>query len=89
MPPHSPELNLIENVFSFLKAHIKKLLRTKYYQQLLDSVKAECGIKTAIRETILHDALVDSIPVITKEKMTNLWKNMMVVFPRVFNKENI
>ena len=31
LPVYSPELNPIEQVFSVLKAHIKKLLRTKYY----------------------------------------------------------
>lgn len=89
LPPYSPELNPIENVFSILKAKIKKLLRTKYYQKLLDSYKAEWGKKTKMRNEIIDDSLTESIPLITSDIMKKLYKKMMAVFTLVYERKNI
>ena len=89
LPPYSPELNPIENVFSIIKGNIKKLLRTKYYQKLLDSYKAEWGQKTKMRNEIIDNALTDSIPLITKEVMKKLYKRMIAVFSLVYEKQDL
>ena len=89
LPKYSPELNPIEKVFSVLKAHIKKLLRTKYYEELLDSAKKPWGLKGRTREKIINDALKESLPNITKEYMEKLWEDMLEVFDKVYKNEDI
>lgn len=89
LPVYSPELNPIEKAFSLIKANIKKLLRTKYYKQLLDSHKAKWGQKTKIREQIITDALNDSLSIISPEIMKKLFNDMISVFSKVFNNEDI
>lgn len=76
-------------MFSVLKAHIKKLLRTKYYEELLASAKKPWGSKGRAREKIINDALIESIPYITKKYMEQLWDDMLKVFGRVYNNEDI
>lgn len=89
LPVYSPELNPIEKVFSILKAHIKKLLRTKYHEQLLETANAPWGQKARTREKIISDALNESLPKITVELMEKLWEDMLEVFAKVFDNEDI
>ena len=89
LPVYSPELNPIEKVFSILKAHIKKLLRTKYHKQLLETANAPWGQKARTREKIISDALNESLPKITVELMEKLWEDMLEVFAKVFDNEDI
>ncbi len=72
-----------------MKAHIKKLLRTKYYEELLDSAKKPWGLKGRTREKIINDALKESLPNITKEYMEKLWEDMLEVFDKVYKNEDI
>lgn len=89
LPVYSPELNPIENAFSIIKSHIKKLFRTKYYQQLLDTQKLSWGLKARAREKIVIDSLNESLARIDTTVMNELFAHMLSVFPRVFNNEDI
>lgn len=89
LPVYSPELNPIEHVFPVLKAHIKQLLRTKYHDQLLESQKAQWGLKAKTREKIINDALKESLQEITQGLMKKLWDDMLNVFGQVFDDEDI
>ena len=89
LPVYSPELNPIENAFSIIKSHIKKLFRTKYYQQLLDTQKLSWGLKARAREKIVIDSLNESLARIDTTVMNELFDHMLSVFPRVFKIEDI
>ena len=81
LPVYSPELNPIEKVFS--------ILRTTYHDQLLETAKAPWGQKARTREKIINDALRDSLPAITSKIMNDLWEDMLGIFTKVFDNEDI
>ena len=52
LPPYSPNLNPIENVFSHIKSHFKALIATHYRQELINTFNMPCN-QMAERRRIL------------------------------------
>lgn len=89
LPPYSPELNPIENVFSMVKSNIRKLLATTYHKQLMETSNLPWGQKGKKREELLIIILDEVVELITPEIMINYWDHLMKVIPKVFKNQDI
>lgn len=58
LPPYSPNLNPIENIFGIFKKYMKKELATELREQLLETFNLPWGQKTVVRQSILDPAFV-------------------------------
>lgn len=58
LPPYSPNLNPIENIFGIFKKYMKKELATELREQLLETFNLPWGQKTAVKQSILDPAFV-------------------------------
>lgn len=61
LPPYSPNLNPIENVFGILKRRFKKKIAVQYRQALLDTNKLKRGLRMQTRNQILGLAFNQSL----------------------------
>lgn len=89
LPPYSPELNPIENVFSMVKNNIRKLLATTYHKQLMETSNLPWGQKGKKREELLMTILDEVVELITPEVMIEYWDHLMKVIPKVFKNQDI
>lgn len=76
LPPYSPNLNPIENIFGILKSHMKKLLATTYRNDLLATFDLPWGQKGASREAILDSTFIESLAEITPEILNDTFEHM-------------
>lgn len=76
LPPYSPNLNPIENIFGIIKNNMRKLLGTEYREELLATFNLPWGQKTSSREVILDSAFMDSLVQITPEMLNNTYEHM-------------
>lgn len=89
LPPYSPELNPIENVFSMVKNNIRKKLATTYRQELMETTNLPWGEKGKKRIELLLNILNEVSNVITPDLMEEYWDHLMKVIPKVFKNQNI
>ena len=76
LPPYSPNLNPIENIFGLLKNIMKKFLATDYKAELLETFSLPWGQKTARRQEILDCCFISAISQITNENLHNTFNHM-------------
>lgn len=76
LPPYSPNLNPIENIFGLIKNIMRKLLATEYKTQLLNTFDLPWGQKTAGRQEILDSCFISALSQITNENLHNTFNHM-------------
>lgn len=91
LPPYSPNLNPIENVFSQIKSHFKALIATRYYDDLLNTFKLPRGNQTGRRREILCGAFKDAIEEVkaNTEGVTNTFNHLQEFYDLVKQHEDI
>ena len=76
LPPYSPNLNPIENIFGIIKKFMKKILATQLKDELLATFHLEWGQKTAAREAILDEAFTIATSQISSEILNDTYEHM-------------
>lgn len=77
LPPYSPNLNPIENIFAIIKKYMKKELATELREQLLETFHLPWGQKTAARQSILDQAFVTALTLISTPTLQNTYQHML------------
>jgi hypothetical protein len=88
LPPYSPQVNPIEEVFSVVKKYIWMLLATTYHDQLLGHHNLPRGQHTSGLNRILRGALDQAVGQVTPT-LANLYNHMMSYMPKCMNREDI
>ena len=89
LPPYSPNLNPIENIFGIIKKYMKKILGTDLRDQLLHTFDLPWGSKTAARQAILDEAFVMSASQITQACIENSYNHMKKFIPQALEGKDI
>ena len=89
LPPYSPMLNIIEEVFSLLKFAIKRQMAGPLFNDRLKIANLPFGQKTIARVKLLETALKNSITEIVPEKCMAYWNHMMAILSRCLNLQDV
>ena len=84
LPPYSPNLNPIENVFSHIKSHFKALIATHYRQELINTFNMP-GNQMAERRRILSVAFDQALSEVQNDvqSVTNTFNHLYEFFDKV------
>jgi hypothetical protein len=77
LPPYSPQLNPIEEVFSVVKKYIRLLFATTYHAELLGVHLLPRGQHTAGLNKILRDTLDHAVEQVTPELVLSIYNHML------------
>lgn len=89
LPPYSPNLSPIENVFSIIKQKFRSLMANKYKQQLINAQNAPRGQKDARKIAILDETFEIAIKSVTKETVNNCYGHLKIYLDKVRKYEDI
>ena len=89
LPPYSPMLNPIEECIGDVKNRLKTLLSTTFRQRGLKVASLPFGQKTAQRLAILREALEQSLPVLTPEKVQSHYRHSLSFIPDILEKKDV
>lgn len=89
LPPYSPNLNPIENVFGIIKKYMKKILATTYRDALLATFHLDWGQKTAARQSILDEVFTLAVSQIDQEILENTYEHMKKYVALALEKQDI
>lgn len=76
LPPYSPNLNPIENIFGIIKSYMRKILATTKRDELVNTFNLPRGQKTISRQQILDETFTMASSQITHEMLSNSYTHM-------------
>lgn len=83
LPPYSPNLNPIENVFGFIKERYNHFIATEYSELLLHTRNMARGTQLPHRQRILDDAFGRAIDSVSLEDVQNAYGHLHHYFEEV------
>lgn len=89
LPPYSPNLNPIENVFGMIKMHYQHLIDVEYSDRLVETYNAPFGTQMQSRQELLDEAFTRAISMVSNEDVANSFSHLREYFEKVLNHENI
>lgn len=89
LPPYSPMLNPIEEVFADIKREIRRLLSIELRSQVLAIHGLSWGEKTPARRALLRTALERAVSVITVHQVDQHFAHSYSCLSRAINQEDI
>lgn len=89
LPPYSPNLNPIENVFGFIKLRYYSLITTEYSNLLLQTSQMPHGMRLQQRQLILDNAFERSINSVSNDDVRNAYGHLHYYFNEVRQNHNI
>jgi transposase len=89
LPPYSPQLNPIEEVFSVVKKYIRMLFATTYHTALLGIHNLPRGQHTSELNRILRETLDQAVQQVTPDLVQSLYDHMMSYLPKCIAREDL
>ena len=75
LPPYSPNLSPIENIFGIIKKQMKKILATDLKDELIETFNLPRGQKTKARKEIIDSAFTLATSIITEEVLKDTYNH--------------
>lgn len=85
LPPCSAMLNIVSSAFDALKSEIKLQIEGAYKEKFQDISKALFGQKEYQRTLLLEEILMNSMSIISQEKVLEFWNQMIAILPKIIN----
>lgn len=89
LPPYSPNLNPIENVFGMIKMHYQHLIDTEYSDLLVETYNAPFGTQMQSRQELLDAAFARAISMVSNDDVAHSFSHLREYFEKVLNHEDI